>query len=146
MTFAGNIVGGEKKNMGKKINGGVVPQKEGMNSVGEKVEIENTYELCDICHKAKPRNQVEKIVVIYRRCSQCASIEAEVQEFEFGGVKPQVVRRTTVKRPPAALAEAFNLPPDLQNEIISQTNGNPTNTRPEPAGGNAKAPEGDSKG
>lgn len=140
MTFADNIVGGEKKNMARKINEGETLKKETVDIVT------NTYELCDICHKAKPREQVEKIVVIYRRCNQCASIEAEVQEFEFGGVKPQVVRRTTVKRPPAALQEAFNLPPDLQNEIISQTNGNPTNTRPEPAGGNAKAPEGNSKG
>jgi hypothetical protein len=76
----------------------------------------NDYEICDMCHKAKPSAEIERVVVVYRRCEACSHLENQIQ----GSDMPQEVRPKTIMRgmrtPPAVLREAFNMPPELRKQ------------------------------
>lgn len=76
----------------------------------------NDYEICDMCHKAKPSAEIERVVVVYRRCEACSHLENQIQGYDM----PQEVRPKTMMRgmrtPPAVLREAFNMPPELRKQ------------------------------
>jgi hypothetical protein len=70
------------------------------------------YSLCDFCHKAKPKEDLEVITVVYRKCKNC-----NPDVMDKGGaenIREDLMTRKPVrvvrKIPPAFIRDAFRPP------------------------------------
>jgi len=71
---------------------------------------------CDCCHKAKPESQLQKVVVVSKRCKSCIENGIESMENKPTGIVKKIEKPTF---PPADLGECFKPPAELSSIPVS---------------------------
>lgn len=81
----------------------------------------NVFELCDICHKGKPKDSLEVIVVKYRKCKTCnvggmdnveTSTDKQVN-FDMPPVNRNMPQRRMMRRVSPLVSEVFKRPAEM---------------------------------
>jgi hypothetical protein len=79
----------------------------------------NQFELCDICHRAKPKGELEKIIVVYRKCKSCL-----IDSVDKNPSTEVINERKAIKKrfipPPQIVSEVFKPPVEMSQGITKQ--------------------------